>query len=323
MKQTHLKYSSWLVTILSKTNGGPVSALPAQCVVEKVFEEIATEFVFQAERHENADNGLKLHYQCYIKTKIRTRKPTLLRQLAEKLDHPVERIRVDKMDGTREQAIAYCSKEDTRSAWCPTVTSKIIKQEQEAIYDQSDIEFLKDKDKRYPWQQEIIEKIIDEDSNIIKHPNDRTIIWITDTEGCTGKSKLVKYLCTNYDSIAKLSFGTANQLRSSVTQLGKRIVYIIDIPRTLGHDDSMNDVISVIEDLKNGFVVSSFYGSYNELIITPPHIVIFSNKECPINKLSKDRWEIYSIIDTRLQPLLMDWCTSHLGSDDERTKWNQ
>jgi len=291
MKVSQLKYSSWMVTIMDLKN--PWVRTLDKTKVEKVFEEMALEYAFQEEVNPNASE-YKTHFQCYLKTKIRTRKDTLLKLLAEKLSYPIERIRVEKVEGTREQAIAYVTKVDTRAEDLPVV-SKLIKKEWSSKYDHSDVKFLAEKVNRYPWQQKIFEILFTRDESRITDPDDRSIIWITDFEGCTGKSKLVKYICTTYDDVAKLSFGTANQLRSSVAQLGKRLIYIIDIPRTLGHDDSINDVISVIEDLKNGFVVSSFYGNYNELIITPPHIIIFSNKQCPLEKLSKDRWLVYNI----------------------------
>ena len=290
--KSELKYKSWMVTIL--VGGGRL--LPDPLSLEAVFNELSDKWVFQQERHENSDTPGKNHYQCAMVTKIRVRKSTLLKQLAELADHPLERIRVDKMEGTWEQALSYCSKADSRVEdkyfqRC----SQSIKVELENKYNFKDLELVKNPDTRYPWQNDMINILFDQEPECLKTPDDRTIIWVTDREGCSGKSKLVKYLCSYNTNICKLSFGTANQLRSSVVSLGARQLYIIDIPRTLGSDDSLNDILSVIEDIKNGYVVSSFYGAYSKLICNPPHVVVFSNVDCPLEKLSKDRWKWYTI----------------------------
>lgn len=168
-------------------------------------------------------------------------------------------------------------------------------------YDYQDVAFLGNPEKRFPWQNTLLEELFDSIPHSLKTADDRTIVWVTDQQGCSGKSKLVKYMCSHNDNTAKLGFGTANQLRSAVVTVGPKKLYIIDIPRTLGEDDSVNDILSVIEDIKNGFVVSSFYGTYTKLIFTPPHIVIFSNSRCPVNKLSGDRWKCYIILEKELR----------------------
>jgi hypothetical protein len=69
-----------------------------------------------------------------------------------------------------------------------------------------------------------------------------------------------------------------------------RKVYIIDMPRTLAEEDSLPSLISTLEDLKNGFVVSVFYGKYQKLLMDPPIVIVFSNKLCPVKMMSDDRW---------------------------------
>jgi hypothetical protein len=48
--------------------------------------------------------------------------------------------------------------------------------------------------------------------------------------------------------------------------------------------------MSTVEDL-----ISVMYGHYNQLIMSPPHIIIFSNQKCPVNMISKDRWRYFEI----------------------------
>jgi len=60
----------------------------------------------------------------------------------------------------------------------------------------------------------------------------------------------------------------------------------------------------MVEDLKNGFLVSAMYGKNQTLMLDPPHIVVISNMECPEKMLSKDRWTRYLIdYDKKLKEL--------------------
>ena len=53
---------------------------------------------------------------------------------------------------------------------------------------------------------------------------------IRDKDGKKGKSSFVKWLYYNHPlDIARLSFGTASQLRSAVFNMGRRKCYIIDL----------------------------------------------------------------------------------------------
>lgn len=289
------KYKYWMVTILSNKNNEKDFWLPREDDVYTVLSELCEKFVFQQEKNENSKDEGTTHYQCCLTTKIRIRKSTLLGRLSAFLEHPVEAIRADRMRGSWNQGIEYCSKPDTkvgRTVFSPGLSEK--------EYTRTDIDFLSDPDRRYPWQKEILDKIFDKVPTNFKDPHDREVHWITDFEGNSGKSKLTKYLCAYNNNIIKISFGTANQLRSAVVSAGSRKMYIIDIPRTLGSDDSLTSVISVVEDIKGGFISSSFYGTHNQLLMTPPHVVIFSNRECPAQTLSSDRWQHWFIYNKEL-----------------------
>lgn len=85
-----------------------------------------------------------------------------------------------------------------------------------------------------------------------------SIQWIFDPTGCTGKSKFLKWVCVNRpEEVAKVTFGTASQLRSAIISAGSRKCYFLDLPRTSSSDDS---ILGVIEDIKNGHIVSNMYG---------------------------------------------------------------
>jgi len=205
----------------------------------------------------------------------------------------LEQLTIERMLGTQEEAIAYCTKQDTQIAK-PRMFGLSVK------YTGSDLNIFNKKDIWYPWQivvfKLLFESQITDKRYFVREPDDRSIIWITDTKGNSGKSKFVKNICYKMpDECCKLTFGSSAQLRSACISAGPRQIYFIDLPRTMGRDDDINDIISVIEDIKNGFVVSSMYGKHQQLMFEPPHIVVFANVFCPKDTLSEDRLKSYEI----------------------------
>lgn len=97
------------------------------------------------------------------------------------------------------------------------------------------------------------------------------------------------------DDVSKIVYGSPAQLKSSIINAGTRKLYFLDLPRTPGKEDSLYNVLSIIEDLKNGHIVSNMYGKAAELIMKPPHVIVFTNTECPLKALSSDRWRVFKI----------------------------
>ena len=178
-----------------------------------------------------------------------------------------------------------------------TAKFRLVREPMIESYSAKDLEMFEDFENLYPWQQKLYNKIIDKEAESdFKIPDKREIMSIVDKKGKKGKSSFVKWLCYNYPmDIARLSFGTASQLRSAVFNMGKRKCYIIDLPRTKGKGDSIFDLLSVIEDIKNGFVSSSMYGGDRQLMMDPPFVIVFSNSPLPYSSLSEDRWDLYTL----------------------------
>ena len=60
---------------------------------------------------------------------------------------------------------------------------------------------------------------------------------------------------------------------------------------------SIHDVLSPIEEVKNGFVYSNstMYERDKSIITDPPFIIVFSNyHQLSSNVLSNDKWEVYA-----------------------------
>lgn len=255
----------------------------------------AEEFIFQ---REVCPSTGRHHYQGVLVLTIRQRHSTLLSRLSALGDIKREAITLDRMRGTFEQAKEYCSKSESR-ADTETYVSKGIQDSLAKEYKGKDLEVFKTFG-FFPWQEEVNKIIFKGDSFNINEASSREVFWIQDREGNSGKSLYTKYLCYNNGAITKLAFGSGSQMRAAVTEEGAKSCYVIDIPRQLCNDDYKNNIFSVIEDLKNGFVKSTMYGKSTTLFMEPPIVIIFSNSECPTEKLSVDRWRKYYIISNKL-----------------------
>jgi len=268
------KTKLWVVTI----NEAKDCSLPEKEDVIRFFEKHCETYVFQLEA--GLDTGNR-HYQCAIRLKFRKKKTTLLNDI-EKAGFKAFQWQIEFMYGTLQEAYEYCTKSET--ALEPPISNL-------PIYLGADVQFLEKTSGRYPWQEDLLKELLLPDLQHFKTPDDRKIIWIADTYGCSGKSKFVKYMVLHHSDSCKVAFGSASQLRSALISAGPRRCYFVDIPRTLGRDDDIYSVISALEDLKNGFVVSSMYGKNAQLVMNPPHVVVFSNMSAPLDSMSSDRWD--------------------------------
>jgi hypothetical protein len=272
--QEELKYKTWVMTVNTLESG----YLPTQEELLVFLDENCQEYVFQLESGEETDT---LHYQCAYKLNIRKRKSTLLHLLEKYFPGNVAAFQLEVAYGAWDEAVKYCTKGETRRG---------VPISSFPLYSNADIAFLVDKGSRFPWQNDLINEIVVPSGMHFKAADDRRIFWITDKQGCTGKSKFTKFMCLYYRNTIKVPFGTSTQMRSAIIDAGPQQLYFIDIPRTLGHDDDMQALYSLIEDLKNGFVVSSMYGKNRRIMFDPPHIIVFTNRNCPRESLSSDRW---------------------------------
>lgn len=239
--------------------------------MKKDFSRRAKKFVFQLEQGEQQGG---YHYQGHLNMKQKIRALTLARKLGSGVCPGIQ-VQLSSAPG-KEALQDYCMKEDTRIAgpWADR-----------PIYRGQDIAVVSDSPR--PWQQDILDMIAAE-------PDDRSIICIIDPVGNKGKSKLVKYLV--YNKKAKsMGMGNANQIKTNVCNQGASTCYLLDIPRTTGDNEPWRAMVSAIEAVKNGMVQSTMYGNDNMLTMMPPHVIIFTNSQPHLGRMSMDRWKLKTI----------------------------
>lgn len=133
-----------------------------------------------------------------------------------------------------------------------------------------------------PWQQQVNDLVQQE-------PNDREIIFVHDPEGNNGKSWLTRYWLSHHDSVQFMSVGKRDDLAHSVrtdTEL-----FVFDVPR--GQLEFFQ--YSILEQLKNRLVFSPKYNSTDKVLTCLPHVVVFTNDEVDMTKLTEDRYKVIEI----------------------------
>lgn len=144
-----------------------------------------------------------------------------------------------------------------------------------------------------PWQQEVIDIAESEEDT-------RSIYWIFEEDGNSGKSFLYKYLWAKYDCC--LASGKRGDVLYSINQYMTKTkkepkLILLDIPRSI---ESQFISYTCLEELKNGLFLSGKYESEEGAFIDIPHIIVFSNREPEYHKMSADRWKVKRITPDNL-----------------------
>lgn len=132
------------------------------------------------------------------------------------------------------------------------------------------------------WQQKVIDIVERGD-------NDRTINWVVDEDGNSGKSFLCKYLALKYDAI--IGEGKENDILNQVLRMIEEedkdpTLVLVDMPRAQRHTS-----YKVLEKLKNGMIYSGKYEG-GQAFFDSPTIIVFANSEPQYEMMSSDRWNV-------------------------------
>lgn len=277
----------WCFTLHSE----PLKEITDQ--LEQVFNMSCNFYIFS---YENGKSGKTPHYQGYIETFEKIR-PTELK--LSKCIH-WEKCAIRKHNLRREYNVRYITKE-FGFIWKEIIKHlKINIYYKEALEDELikllkkiwpynpklDIKVL-NQDSLYRWQIELL-SVLDED------PDDRLIHWYWSDKGNIGKSTFCKYLVIKKNAL--ILSGNATDMKYAIQQYIEKTgnypeIICLDIAR----DTNINKLsYSGFEEVKNGLFFSGKYES-GMVVGNPPHFVVFANKEPSYQKMSLDRWKVYSL----------------------------
>ena len=154
------------------------------------------------------------------------------------------------------------------------------------------------------WQNQLLNELI---SPLGETFRNRKVIWIQDEKGGAGKSTFLKYLCSQKDGLnfKKLPLDRPDRIRMMVCKITDKEevdAFCFDFTRTLDENTSIKSLFQVVEEIKNGHIVSAMFGNPMESIIPFPFVIIMTNEDISryYHYLSKDRWQPYTIIEDEL-----------------------
>jgi len=169
---------------------------------------------------------------------------------------------------SRAKAEEYCQKTETRLAGPWVMGMKAP---------------LRIIDTLYEWQAAAIEPL-----SGIAH--DRHVYWWWNKKGGLGRSALAKWICAHYGNKALVVGGAERDILHACTEM-KDTLEIVIWNNCLDDPDVS---CRTIEKLKDGLWFSGKYET-GMVCINPLHVIVFSNRLPPVDKLMPDRWIIREI----------------------------
>lgn len=172
-----------------------------------------------------------------------------------------------------QKSIIYCMKPETRKG--------------EIFTRNIDLPYILLIESLYSWQKDIIHILN-------QKPDDRTIYWYYEENGCAGKTTFAKWIFMNYERAVVLS-GKGADMKNGIIKYKENNhalpkIVIINVPR------SNADFLSYtgLEEIKDMFF---FSGKYEGGMVCgpPPHVIVFANQEPDYSKMSNDRFVVYEI----------------------------
>lgn len=218
--------------------------------------------------YETAPTTGTKHLQGYINLKTKERITGLIKKLGTG-------IHFEKCKGSETDNIKYCTKggQWESNFYKEVKTLKVIK------------------DLR-PWQKSIVD-LTD------KEPDERTINWVYDKTGNNGKTAFSKYMISKGSALVATA-GDAKDIANLLTNcieagrdLNDKTTFIFNIARS-GHIS-----YSALEGVKDGLMTNIKYEA-KQLVFNSPHVWVFSNDLPNFDKLSDDRWKVWTISDNIL-----------------------
>ena len=153
-----------------------------------------------------------------------------------------------------------------------------------------------------PWQKDAFDLFS-------KAPDDRTIHWIYDEEGNSGKSWFQNYVegYFGYNRVFRCDLRIKHKDMCHI--LRKRPITTVDIflfndSRSIKGDEP--NMYRILEDIKDGAATTSKYDNQVMKFKTPNIVVVFSNSWPNRRHLSEDRWKMYEPSDNGLQMVKKD-----------------
>lgn len=232
------------------------------------------------------------HYQLAVEMKTICTKKKVLEILEKKINAHIS----VQVQFNFEDMKKYCEKKT--EFVLPEYSGKICKHEWDMDLLDRKPQLRKIMLTPFAWQTFL------ENSILNKNPDDRTVDWIIDPIGNTGKSTFARLyvykdltdgIFMKIDNLDRMELTLIKKIENYRSKYSKDPkVLLFDFPRA----SDMTKVLAataLMEDAKSGYLETTFGGNHKEIQIGDIHIVVFSNN-CPdLSVLSVDRWRLWTL----------------------------
>lgn len=129
------------------------------------------------------------------------------------------------------------------------------------------------------WQGEL-------EAELKNEADDRKVIFYVDPEGGNGKTWFCRYYLSNYQDGQMLGVGKRDDMAYAIDPTKR--VFFVNVPR--GGMEYLQ--YTILEQIKDRMVFSPKYESKLKIFAHKCHVIVFTNEEPDMNKMSGDRYEI-------------------------------
>lgn len=144
----------------------------------------------------------------------------------------------------------------------------------------------------YPWQSEVLKELEQESDS-------RTVRWIFDSVGNTGKSHFQKSLVFRKNAVLIPVDNAREMMRIRSTVRPQANIVLLNFTRTIADTKMLDQIYSGIESIKDGLYVSTKYvGSF--VVQEHPHVFVFANFLPRLESVSMDRYKFSRIVKKTL-----------------------
>lgn len=122
--------------------------------------------------------------------------------------------------------------------------------------------------------------------------NARTVDFVVDADGNSGKSWICQYAITKYpERVQVLSVGKRDDMAYAIDE--NKDIFLFDVPR----NQMTYFQYSVVEMLKNRMIFSNKYQSCMKKLTSVPYVAVFSNEMPQMDAMSEDRYNIIEVTE--------------------------
>lgn len=152
------------------------------------------------------------------------------------------------------------------------------------------------------WQEQVKELLSQE-------ADFRSVMWIVDHIGATGKSHMQRYLRIHHPNevlvvqSAQSLYHFATIFANSVQNMDNLKMVWFNLPRTALE---RKGIYECIEAVKDTCITTTKYQGLSLPVFDPVHVIVTANFAPDVSKLSSDRWQIRHIQNGRL--ITLSWC---------------